>query len=109
MKVTFRFPESEVTVEGFEQLNLLAHAQLAERGLQSRCGGQCECCTCRVRLIAGRLSEMREPERVLLQKAGETGPDVRLSCQAFPVFGSGGVDVVVEVPRTRFKDARIKP
>jgi 2Fe-2S ferredoxin len=104
MRVTLRFANGdEVTVEGFGQLNLLAHAQLAERSAQSRCGGQCECGTCRVRLIQGKLSPMKEPERELLERVGALKGEFRLACQAFPE-GSG--DVVVEVPKERFRDAR---
>jgi ferredoxin len=109
MKVIFRFPDgSEAEVEGYSQLNLLAHAQIAERSLQSRCGGHCECSTCRIRLVSGRLSPMRDEERELLTRVGALNDGMRLACQAFPEpTGNSETDaVVVEVPKDRFKDAR---
>lgn len=91
-----------VEVEAIPQLNILAHAQIAERSLQSKCGGQCACGTCRIRLVSGELSQIRPEEAALLKKAGaEAG--MRLSCQSFPVDGA---DLVIEVPAERFKDAR---
>ena len=101
MRVVFRVDGDEVSVEGYDQLNLLAHGQLAERSLQSRCGGQCACGTCRVRLVEGQLSPVREAERDLLERVG-AGVGMRLACQAFPASER----VVVEVPKTRFRDAR---
>lgn len=103
MRVTFLFkPGDQVSVEGFDQLNLLAHAQIAERSLQSRCGGQCECGTCRVELVAGALSSMKESERRLLERARALDGKTRLACQAFPASD----DVVLQVSSKKFADAR---
>lgn len=111
MRVRFVFDEQDqVEVEGYDQLNLLAHAQIAERSLQSRCGGQCVCSTCRVELVSGVLSEMRDPERELLGRVGvspeaiERGT-IRLACQAFPASPETE-EVVIRVPRKKFSDAR---
>jgi ferredoxin len=105
-RVRFRFETGgEVVVEGYSQLNLLAHAQLAERSLQSRCGGQCECSTCRIVLASGRLSAMRPGERELLDRVGVKDPRIRLACQSFPDFAVAE-EVVIEVPARRFRDAR---
>lgn len=110
IRVRFIFDEGdEVEVEGYDQLNLLAHAQIAERSLQSRCGGQCECSTCRVELVSGKLSPMREPERELLKRVNCLTPDaepndgkMRLACQAFPASSN----VIIRVPKKTFRDAR---
>lgn len=106
MIVRFRFPDGEeVEVEGYEQLNILAHAQLVERSLQSRCGGHCDCGTCRVVVVEGNLSPMRAEERELLARVGVTDPTVRLACQSFPEK----CDLVtIKVPSERFIDARAK-
>lgn len=102
--VRFMFSGEEVSVEAYDQLNLLAHAQIAERSLQSRCGGHCECCTCRIILVDGELSTMRAQERELLRLMGVNDPRVRLACQAFP--GKSCPAVLVEVPHEKFVDAR---
>jgi ferredoxin len=106
-RVRFRFEKGgEVVVEAYSQLNLLGHAQIAERSLQSRCGGQCECSTCRVVLVSGRLSAMRPGERELLGRVGVKDPRVRLACQSFPEIDESEDDIVIEVPARRFRDAR---
>lgn len=106
MKVRFVFPNGEqAEVDGYEQLNLLAHAQIAERSLQSRCGGHCECGTCRVILESGNLSPMRPQEKALLAAVGVTDCQIRLSCQTFP---AGSEVIVVRVPAEKFIDARGK-
>lgn len=103
IKVRFVFGEGdEVEIEGYDQLNLLAHGQIAERSLQSRCGGQCECSTCRVELVSGELSPMREPERELLERVKANDGKTRLACQAFPASSI----VIVRVPKKTFRDAR---
>lgn len=107
-KVKFVFSESDtLEVEAYDQLNLLAHAQLEERSLQSRCGGHCECGTCRIIVRRGVLSPMREKEAELLAEVGvvaEQGPEVRLACQCFPEKSCELVEI--EVPAERFVDAR---
>lgn len=94
--------EEIITVDAYDSLNLLAHAQIAERSLQSRCGGQCACGTCRIQIVSGTVSPMSDEEKSLLQRVG--GQNVhRLACQCFPELGE---DVHVLVPTERFKDAR---
>ncbi len=109
-RVIFRFLDKpsqnkqydEQHTEQYKGLNLLAHAQIIERSLQSRCGGQNACGTCRVRVVTGTVSAMNSEERALLEKLG--GQNVhRLACQCFP---EGVDEVIVEVPQERFKDAR---
>ena len=102
--VQFEFSETDIVeVESYDQLNLLAHAQIAERSLQSRCGGQCVCSTCRIELVSGKLSPMREPERELLTRVGvSVDGGIRLACQAFPASDQ----VVIRVPLKKFADAR---
>ncbi len=105
MKVRFRFPNGEeVEVDGYEVLNLLAHGQIAERSLQSRCGGHCECGTCRVVVESGQVSAMRASERQLLARIGVTDSRIRLACQTFPAAET----VIVSVPSEKFIDARGK-
>ncbi|MBI3558674.1 MAG: 2Fe-2S iron-sulfur cluster binding domain-containing protein [Deltaproteobacteria bacterium] len=106
MKVRFRFPNGEeVDVAGYEALNLLAHGQIAERSLQSRCGGHCECGTCRVIVESGAVSAMRPEEKALLARLGVTDSRVRLACQTFPADSKLNV---VGVPAEKFIDARGK-
>lgn len=108
-KVVFVFEAGEkVEVEGYAQLNLLAHAQIAERSLQSRCGGHCDCSTCRIVVRSGDLSPMRSEEKELLVRVGALNSTVRLACQSFPEFSATCSTVVVEVPGQRFLDARGK-
>ncbi len=106
-RVIFKFPDgSESSTESYSQLNLLAHAQLVERSLQSRCGGHAECGTCRVRIVSGNVSKPSEEEESLLKRVSRAagGQNIlRLACQCFP---EPGADVVVEVPAAKFKDAR---
>ena len=106
--VCFQFSNNDVVeVESYSQLNLLAHAQIVERSLQSRCGGHCECCTCRVLVIEGRVSAMKDDERTLLSKArvlsNDGAPQWRLACQCFP---EPGEKIIIEVPSRSFQDQR---
>lgn len=102
--VRFEFSNVDIVeVESYDQLNLLAHAQMAERSVQSRCGGQCECSTCRIELSSGELSPMRDPERELLTRVGvPVDCRIRLACQSFPRSDI----VVIRVPEKTFRDAR---
>ena len=115
MKVRFVFPSGPessdsdvVEVDAYEQLNLLAHGQIAERSLQSRCGGHCECGTCRVMVESGKVSPMRPEEKALLAGAGVTDSRIRLACQTFPAASEPGDVIVVRVPVEKFLDARGK-
>jgi ferredoxin len=46
--------------------------------MEAACGGFAACNTCRVRVIAGELSELKEEEEPFLDH-----PSQRLACQAF--------------------------
>ncbi|MBI3544042.1 MAG: (2Fe-2S)-binding protein [Deltaproteobacteria bacterium] len=109
MPVRFHFPDGqECEVESYSQLNLLAHAQIAERSVQSRCGGHRECGTCRVRIESGKVNEPSAEELELLHRAG-AAPGMRLACQVFPESADpAGQPVVVRVPGEKFVDARGK-
>ena len=48
--------------------------------MEAACGGFAACNTCRVRVISGQLSELREEEEPFLDH-----PSQRLACQAFLV------------------------
>ena len=76
---------SGVEVESFRNLNLLAHAQMAELDVGSRCGGWGECGGDRVKVVLGSdlLSPLTEAEREHLS-ADEITAGFRLACQAFP-------------------------
>jgi len=106
--VTFQFPSGETNeTESYTQLNLLAHAQIIEKDIQSRCGGHAECGTCRVIVISGKISPIRDEEQRLLDKLGVTSAaddtKYRLACQCYPESDS---DLVIQVPSERFRDAR---
>lgn len=60
------------------------------------------CSTCRIELVSGELSPMKEPERELLARVRALGGTIRLACQAFPASST----VVVRVPAKSFADAR---
>jgi ferredoxin len=81
---------------------MLAHAQLIELSLQSRCGGQCVCSTCRIVVTEGQLSPMTPSEEQLLTKVRALDGKTRLACQCFPVSET----ITVEVPAKPFADAR---
>ena len=107
-KVIFQFSDGErVETEAYSQLNILAHGQIIEKNLQSRCCGHCVCSTCRVMILGGKVSEMRDEERKLLEKVtrGQVSPGLRLACQCFPE--NSDEDVTVSVPASRFDDARV--
>ena len=67
------------------QLNLLAHAQMEELDVGSRCGGFGECGGDRVRVASGMesLSPLTGAEREHLSEA-EIKDGYRLACQTFP-------------------------
>ncbi|HAE20927.1 MAG TPA: ferredoxin [Spirochaetaceae bacterium] len=65
--------------------SLLIALQRAGVAHRHDCGGKALCGTCRVRVLAGRLSPMGERERLRLQAVGESlDGTVRLACQARP-------------------------
>ena len=100
MKTCFIVNGKRLETEAFSQLNILAHAQILELDLKSRCGGQAACGTCRVILKSGKLSSVREEEKALLLKIKKEG--IRLACQAFPE----SEEVVLEVPGKTAIDLR---
>lgn len=75
----------EKKVPCYRGLNLLAHAQLEEIDIGSRCGGYGECGGDRLRVTRGReeLSPVTQIEREHLSEA-ELRDGFRLGCQAFP-------------------------
>jgi ferredoxin len=76
---------ARVEVDCYSQLNLLAHAQLDELAIGSRCGGHGHCGGDRVRVTAsdGALSKVTDAEREHLT-AAELANGWRLACQCFP-------------------------
>ena len=75
---------------------LRAHAQLGHA-----CGGKCACSTCHVYVRAGgdSLSESKDNEQDVLDKAFDVRPASRLACQT----RVGDEDVTVEVTRESVK------
>jgi len=67
-------------IDASEELDLLGVAGLE---IPDGCTRQCECCTCKVRIVEGweHLSEMSDDENDLLADNGADDDD-RLSCQA---------------------------
>lgn len=104
--ITLQFSNGEIIeVEAHQQLNLLAHGQLVERSLQSRCGGHAECGTCRIEILEGVVSPMGPEEAALLGKVSR-GASIgawRLACQCFP---EPGERIVARVPGKNFPDMR---
>lgn len=105
-KITFNFPDgTSDQTECYTSLNLLAHAQILEKSLYSKCGGHCECGTCRIRVLSGSLSPMGAEEEKLLKKCHvDPSSEIRLACQCFPEANSS---IEIEVPQSKFHDARL--
>ncbi len=80
--------------ETIPQLNLLAHAQILELEIGSRCGGFGECGGDRVRITEGAelLSPVTAAEREHLS-ADEIRAGCRLACQAFPQRADARINV----------------
>lgn len=88
--------------------SILVAAQRSGVPMRHDCGGKAQCGTCRVKVISGRISPMRESERLRLEAVGAlpvqnagvdsmagagadrasgdngTGPVYRLACQSRP-------------------------
>ena len=102
----FRFPDGRLVSVGppIRELNILAHAQLEELTIGSRCGGHGRCGGDKVRLegIADRvtLSPLTENERRLLSPE-EIAQGWRLACQTFPDDPS--LELVFEVAQITSK------
>jgi ferredoxin len=85
MSVCFKKGSSQTEVECLRNLNLLAHAQMEELEIGSRCGGYGECGGDRIRVESGMefLSPITDAEREHLS-AEEIAQGFRLACQSFP-------------------------
>lgn len=84
--LTFQGPTESFAVEAEPQLNLLAHAQLDEWFLGSRCGGHGECGGDRIQIQNARpgdFSSVTPNERELLSPE-ELKTGWRLACQCWP-------------------------
>lgn len=73
------------SVPCYRSLNLLAHAQMEELDIGSRCGGYGECGGDRIQVLQGldSLSSVTEAERRHLSEE-ELSQGYRLACQCFP-------------------------
>ncbi len=78
-------PTAQFEIEAEPQLTLLAHAQLDEWFLGSRCGGHGECGGDRVQILGaqGNLSPITTAEREHLTRE-ELAQGWRLACQCWP-------------------------
>lgn len=85
MAIEFKKGSQRVRVDCFRSLNLLAHAQMEELEMGSRCGGWGECGGDRILVTQGAelLSPLTDSEREHLTSSDiELG--YRLACQCFP-------------------------
>ena len=105
-RIAFVLPDGErVECDGYARLNLLAHAEMIELELPQTCGGQAECGTCRVRVIAGEATPPTGDEHELRDRHAKRFRDrERLSCRARPKS-----DMVVEVLAVMPPDLRDVP
>ncbi|HEY3351845.1 MAG TPA: 2Fe-2S iron-sulfur cluster-binding protein [Polyangia bacterium] len=94
-KVTF-LPDG-LSIEVAPGTTLLEAALRAKAQVGHACGGKCACSTCHVYVREGlaSLSEQRENEEDILDKAFDLRPNSRLSCQT----RLGAADVAVEISR----------
>jgi uncharacterized 2Fe-2S/4Fe-4S cluster protein (DUF4445 family) len=79
-------------VDADQSLSLLSAAQEAGIALSAVCGGVGICGDCKVRLIAGTLSQLTAAEKEFFT-TDERQTGWRLACQAFPLS-----DVKIEIP-----------
>jgi ferredoxin len=96
-------PENE-TQPAYEEISLLVHAMWSERRHPQKCGGQAECGTCRIRVVAGaeNLTVPTIDEAELTAEHPEAfAADERLACQCRPTG-----DVTIELPARRIPDLR---
>ena len=98
-KVTFQ-PEG-IAIEVPHGTTLLEAGLRANARLGHACGGKCACSTCHVYVRAGgdSLSESKDNEQDVLDKAFDVRPTSRLACQT----RVGDEDVTVEVTRESVK------
>lgn len=90
-------PDTVKVVEAPRGTSILKAAQKAGAQVGFACGGQCACSTCHVYVKEGldSLSDIKDREEDILDKAFDVRPSSRLSCQA----KLGDEDVVVEITR----------
>lgn len=95
-KVKVTFQPLNITVEGEEGESVLDIAINHDIDLDHNCGGNCACNTCHVIVKNGMesLSEMKDDEADMLDKAKGLTLTSRLGCQTH-VYG----DVSVEIPK----------
>ena len=98
MPVRFYTPDRTIEVECLPQLNLLAHAQLVELEIGSRCGGHGICGGDRIQIKTqnGSVSPMTDVEQKHLTEQ-EIHEGWRLACQCFPETDGDLLDIVVPV------------
>ncbi len=93
---------SVLETDGYEPLNLLAHAEVFDIQIVQACGGQAECGTCRVRCLEGTLTPPTADERELRQQHRKRfEDDERLACQCRPRS-----DLLLSLPGRRHDDLR---
>lgn len=102
-RITWVLPTGErVEADAYRPLNLLGHAELKALRLPQACGGQAECGTCRVKVLAGAVTPIGPDERELRERYPRRFADQeRLACRARPRS-----DLVVELLRVRPPDLR---
>ncbi|MEZ4267339.1 MAG: 2Fe-2S iron-sulfur cluster-binding protein [Myxococcota bacterium] len=91
--------------DGYGPLNLLAHAEILDIELPQACGGQAECGTCRVRILAGEVTPAAGDELILMEDHRKRfAADERLACRARP---RGDVEVALRSRRPKdLRDVR---
>jgi len=88
--------------DAYEELNLLAHAEMAEIVLPQACGGQAECGTCRVVIDAGEVTPaVGDESRLIARHASRFSNGERLGCRVRPLS-----NLVVTVPGQKPRDLR---
>lgn len=96
MSVQFVVSEKEVQVDCYSHLNLLAHAQMEEVQVGSRCGGHGICGGDRIQILSGSsdLSPITSAEKEHLSPE-EIAQGWRLACQCWPEKDSTKIRVEV--------------
>jgi ferredoxin len=84
------------TKECMKNLNLLAHAQLIELEIGSRCGGHGICGKDKVKIPQDKKNFFSKPTEIEHQKLSqkELNENIRLACQCFPEFDN--LDLIIE-------------
>ena len=98
MSITFKKKNVLVLeVACHSKLNLLAHAQLEELDLGSRCGGFGECGGDRIQIRGGAaaVNPVTELEREHLS-AAEISEGFRLACQCYPDQNDAVIEISLE-------------